>query len=97
MIHLTRTKLASLGVFLLNGVLFSQAMVAANEPPWIGMLVAASPLPLIWFPGVFAEMGRWGFMASLASDFSQGIPPVAISFLGWILMLIMTAIVILNR
>ncbi len=94
MIHHTWGRIAASGVALLNAVLAGQKLVERSDLWWGGILLGILPLPLIWFPGVFAEMGRWGLMASLASDYSQGIPPIAIRVLGWMLMFIMTAILI---
>ena len=92
--HLTRGRIAASGVALLNAVLAAQELAERAEPWWGGLLLGLLPWFLIWFPGAFAAMGRWGLMASLASDYSQGIPPIVIEVLGWILMLIVSAILL---
>ncbi len=75
---------------VLNICLAGQALGFFTEDWWIVSLVCVLPFTIILFPSFFAETARWGLMASLASDYSRGIPPVVMSTLGWILMGIMT-------
>lgn len=87
-------KLAAIGLALINGVLLG-LKAAEGAADWgLALLISALPLLMIFFPGWFAGMARWGFMASLASDFSQGIPPAAMAFLGWILLGITTVVLL---
>ncbi len=89
-------KLAAIGLALINGVLLG-LRAAEGVTDWgLAMLISALPLLMIFFPGLFADMARWGFMASLASDYSQGIPPAAMAFLGWVLMGLFTVFLLLS-
>lgn len=79
--------LAAIGLALINVIVMVLKFEGDFESglDWLGAGILASlPLLLIFFPGVFAEMGRWGLMASLASDYSSGIPPQMILILGWL-------------
>jgi hypothetical protein len=89
-------KLAAIGLALINGILLGY-QEAARAADWgLAMLISAVPLLFILFPNLLAGMARWGLMASLASDFSHGIPPAAMVFLGWVLLGITTLILLLR-
>lgn len=53
-------------------------------------------LLIIWFEGLFAFLGSFGFMESFASDSRQGLSTNAVSIVGWVMFLIACAFFVFN-
>ena len=58
--------------------------------------LVAGALSIVLFSKVFAWLGSWGFMESLARDSGTPLNPKVVAFLGWILLLAVGLFILLS-
>lgn len=94
MIHIEKHKLIAITVYI---SVVSYEWFTSGKDNGIGAaMVLGLFLLLILFSGIFAFLGSFGFKESFASDFSEGLSPSAVTFLGWIIFLIGCAFFVFN-
>jgi len=76
-------------ITILNAVMFLVRLPALD---FVSILVIFGisffPLLFLHFPEHIADWARMGFFERFASDYDQGIPPMIIQLLGWIIIIL---------